>query len=186
MDVKENDFHDEIDLEELIRVLWQRKAFIVVVVFLSSILAYLLIQQMPNIYRSQVTIMFKKSPQSGDAIQSLLTGGMTAADSTETELELVKNKNLLQKVVEELNLLNHKEFQSINQKGDTEIAPSELLELKTQTAISIMSKNTSVKQKSGTDLVTIAYDARDPILAAKVAKKWQIRLVSRLLNLKKT
>lgn len=170
MEMKETSYQDEIDLEELIRVIWRRKLFIITVVVLCCVLTYLLMQQMPNIYRSQVTMMFKKSNQSGDPIQSLLTGAMTAADSTETELELVKNKTMLLQVVDELKLTNLNEFK-VSADKSVGLDDTEVIELKRQSAVSQLINSIQVKQKSGTDLVSISYDAKDPVLAAIVVNK---------------
>ena len=101
----------EIDLREVFRVLWLRKLFLVVFVCLSSLLAFLYIQKLPNIYSSTALIMLKTQTKSADAIQSLITGSITAAENTETELHLIRSKNILSQVAERLELHKHPAFQ---------------------------------------------------------------------------
>ena len=106
--------NNEIDLKDIFRVLWIRKPFLIVFVSLMSALAFMFIQKIPNVYRSTSIIMLKSSAKSTDAIQSLLTGSITAADNTETELQLIKSKNILSKVSDSLELHRHPAFKKPN------------------------------------------------------------------------
>ena len=168
------DFEDEIDLEELFGVLWHRKAFIIVFVILTSTLAFTLIQQIPNEYRSSVLIMLKKSSQSTDAIQSLLSGSLTAADNTETELQLIKSKNILSQVVKNLDLSNHPAFTNSKTSPLTQ-DDSKLMSF--DRAVNHLVANVQVSQISGTDLISISYDSLYPELSALVANNIGITFI---------
>ena len=167
MDHQNKQFDDEIDLEELFSVLWQRKAFIILFVFLCSLLAYTLIQQIPNTYRSSVLIMIKKSSHSSDAIQSLISGSITAADNTETELQLIQSRNLLTQVATNLDLGKHPSFQLKDKNTASEDKSNADAQL--NNAINHLEKNISVQQISGTDLISISFDSQYPELSALVA-----------------
>ncbi len=171
---KQTSRDSEVDLGELFRVLWQRKLFIVVFVILSSFLAFSLIKKLPNIYRSTVLIMLKTPSKSTDAIQSLMNGALTAADSTETELQLIKSKNILSQVVDDLDLTNHIYFNSTNnsvKQMDKNVEPHERV-------LKILTRNIIVKQLPGTDLISISFESQNPELSALVANKIGVAFIA--------
>lgn len=157
---------DEIDLKDIFKVLWVRKAFLIVFVTLMSALAFMLIQKLPNVYRSTVMIMLKPSAKSTDAIQSLLTGSITAADNTETELQLIKSKNILSKVAEKLELHKHPAFKrgSYQQSESSAVVPAD-----SDAVMKILLSNLRVNQLPDTDIIAISYESHYPELSASVA-----------------
>lgn len=156
--------NNEIDLKDIFRVLWTRKVFILLFLALTSTLAYLVIQRMPNIYSSSVLIMLKSPSNSTDAIQSLLTGSAMAAESTETELQLIKSKNILSRVAKNLELNKHPAF---NKKPKT--SKSNAQQTSIESVVRTLLKNLKVHQLPGTDLISISYQSRYPQLSALVA-----------------
>ena len=161
---------DEIDLSELFTVLWHRKWFILVFTILVTALVSTFVYRMPSIYESSVLVMFKNSSQSNDPIQTLLTGSITAADNTETELELIKSKGFAAKIVDNLILYEHPEFKVEIPKNSV-LAVEELASYRRQSAIKTVSSNINVSQKSDTNLITISYRSYDPFLAARIANE---------------
>lgn len=154
----------EIDLRDVFRVLWLRKLFILVFVVLTTALTYTLIQKIPNIYSSTVLIMLKSSTKSPDAIQSLLTGSIIASENTETELQLIKSKNILARVAKELDLHNHPAFKPKSITTGSSNKP-----IKTEDVVKLMLKNLRVLQLRDTDLIAITYESPYPELSAQVA-----------------
>lgn len=165
-----NHSDDEIDLSELIKVLWHRKWFIIVFVVLVTLLASVFIMKMPNQYQSSVLIMFKKTSKSNDAIQSLLNGSVTAAENTETELELIKSRRFAEKIVDALDLSTNPDFIGKAKQQNT-LSQSQLNEVNRQRALNKVLANITVKQLSNTHLISISYQAKSPELAKLIANE---------------
>jgi capsular exopolysaccharide synthesis family protein len=159
---------DEIDLGELTKVLWRRKWFIIVFVVLVSTLASTFISQMPDVYKSNVLIMFKKSSTSSDPIQNLLSGSFTSVSSTETELELIKGRRFSSQIVDELKLDSRPEF-AIPLPEDLSMTVQEFTDLRRKKVIDIVLGNITVDKKAGSELISISYQSTDPKLAALIA-----------------
>lgn len=168
--INENYKDDEIDLGELTKVLWHRKWFILIFVILTSLLASIFISQVPNVYQSSVLIMFKKATQSADPLQSLISGSITAADNTETELELIKSRRFAGEIVDSLALDKQPEFNIIFPEN-TSMTIDEFNKLRRKTTIDNVLSNISVQQKSGTDLISISYQSTNSKLAAQIANE---------------
>ena len=175
--INDNYKDDEIDLGELVQVLWYRKWFIVLFVFFVSIISSFFIARMPNIYQSSVLIMFEKSSVSNDAIHSLISGSITSAGNTETELELIKGKRFASQIVDSLLLYNEPEF-AISLPKSQQMTGLEFKAFKRRNAINTVSNNISVQQKSGTELISISYQSSNPKLAALIANEIGTTFVS--------
>jgi capsular exopolysaccharide synthesis family protein len=175
--INDNYRDDEIDLGELVQVLWYRKWFIIVFVISVSIVSSFFIAQIPNIYQSNVLIMFEKSSVSNDPIQSLLSGSITSAGNTETELELIRGRRFSSQIVDGLSLYNEPEFKVVLPEN-SRMAELEFEELKRKNAINIVSNNIFIQQKPGTKLISISYQSKNPELAALIANEIGTKFVS--------
>lgn len=160
---------DEIDLQELFSLFWSRKWFILTFVTSLTALLSIYIYRMPNIYQSNVVIMFKQARPTTDAIQSMISGAMTAADTTETELELIKSRRFVADIVNKLELHTRYEFE--HNLSNSKATPAEIRELKIKLTVDKVIANISVSQKSGTNLISISYRSVNPYLAAEIANE---------------
>ncbi|APX26241.1 MULTISPECIES: GumC family protein [Salipiger] len=105
---------DAIDLGALVGALWRGKIFIAAVVFtallLGGVYAYVLATPM---YRSTAVVMLNNREEQQVVDLGSVMGGL-GADSTivNTEVEVLKSRILLGKVVDKLNLTDDPEFNS--------------------------------------------------------------------------
>ena len=161
---------EEIDLAELFTLLWLKKWFIILFVILCSLVSYKYLSNLPDKFTSSILIMFKESKSNTDTIQSIMTGGMSAADDTETELELLKSRRFAGQIVDNLDLINHKEysFSQVN-SAQGEFGLSEAR--RRSHAIDVLMANMMIAKTSGTNLVKISYQSLSAEHAAQVANE---------------
>lgn len=159
---------EEIDLGELFTILWQRKWFIILFVLMCAAGTYKYLTLIPDRFTSSILIMFKESGSNTDAMANLMSGGLSAADDTETELELLKSRRFAGQIVDNLDLVNHPEYTlggkpASNTYNDTSIRRSH--------AIDVLSSNMKIDKTSGTNLVKVSYVSLSAPHAAQVANE---------------
>ncbi|GAB2989653.1 GumC family protein [Psychrosphaera aestuarii] len=173
MDEKNKQIHqldDVIDLGELFSIVWSRKWFVVLCVLLSFVLTYNYLLKVPDRFTSSTLIMFKETSSKADAIQNIMTSGLTVADNTETELELLRSRRFAGQIVDNLNLIHNVHYQM--QSGYEPFVHSEQLLVKNRSyAIDILSDNIDVLPKAGTNLVEVSYESHSPSHSAIVANE---------------
>ena len=159
---------EEIDLSELFALLWLKKWFIILFVILCSLLAYKYLSNLPDRYTSSILIMFKESKSTNDTLQTIMTGGLSAADDTDTELELLKSRRFAGQIVDSLGLISHAEYKvsGLVQSG-FQIDESR----KRSYAIDILMANMNISKTSGTNLVKVSYESLSSEHAAVVANE---------------
>ncbi len=162
-------FDDEINLGEMFVIIWSRKWFILLFVMLSVVLTYNYMLKVPDRFTSSILVMFKESSKN-DTLHSVMSGGLTAADNTETELELLKSRRFAGQIVDNLSLIHNVHYQM--QSGYEPFIHSEQLLVKNRShAIDILSSNIKVEKKSGTNLVKISYESHSATHSAVVANE---------------
>ena len=159
---------EEIDLSELFTLLWLKKWFIVLFVILCSLLSYKYLSNLPDRYTSSILIMFKESKSTNDTLQTIMSGGLSAADDTDTELELLRSRRFAGQIVDSLNLTTHPEY-LLNKLVESGFKVEE--SRKRSHAIDIMMANMTVSKTSGTNLVKISYESFSAEHAAVVANE---------------
>ncbi|WP_417270728.1 GumC family protein [Celeribacter sp.] len=106
-----NEFNDEIDLGTLLGTLWRGKLTILLcaVVALCLGVAYAKFVAVP-IYTSTTTLAIKENGPSVIDIESVMSGVSSDSDSLNTEIEVLKSRDLLERLSAELDLVNDPEF----------------------------------------------------------------------------
>ncbi|WP_417811867.1 GumC family protein [Thalassospira alkalitolerans] len=106
-----NEFNDEIDLGALLGTLWRGKLTILLcaVVALCLGVAYAKFVAVP-IYTSTTTLAIKENGPSVIDIESVMSGVSSDSDSLNTEIEVLKSRDLLERLSAELDLVNDPEF----------------------------------------------------------------------------
>ncbi len=106
-----NEFNDEIDLGALLGTLWRGKVTIIIcaIVALCLGVAYAKFVAVP-IYTSTTTLAIKENGPSVIDIESVMSGVSSDSDSLNTEIEVLKSRDLLERLSAELDLVNDPEF----------------------------------------------------------------------------
>ncbi|MEN8887602.1 MAG: polysaccharide biosynthesis tyrosine autokinase [Celeribacter marinus] len=105
------DFDDEIDLAELLGTLWRGKVIIILAALVAAFLgiAYAKFVAVPT-YTSSTTLAIKQSGGSVIDIESVVSGVSSESDSLNTEVEVLKSRDLLERLSVKLDLANDPEF----------------------------------------------------------------------------
>lgn len=103
---------DEIDLRELFSAIWAGKWFILVVTTIFSVAAVFYALQLPDVYKSEVTLApaedggLKVPGQLGGlaALAGVNLGGMGGGDKTNLALEILKSRDFIGRFIEKNDL----------------------------------------------------------------------------------
>ncbi len=163
-------FDDVIDLAQLFAIVWSRKWFVLLCVGLALVISYNYLLNVPDRFTASTLIMFKESSSKNDTLQNIMTSGLTVADNTETELELLKSRRFAGQIVDNLNLIHNINYQM--QAGYEPFVHSEQLLVKNRSfAIDVLTDNIKVTPKTGTNLVKVSYESHSPTHSAIVANE---------------
>ena len=175
-----------IDLRQYWQVLMRFKAGIVGLGLLAAIVALLVAMGMTNIYQSTATLMIEQNQRNIVSIEEVYGIDSPSREYFSTQSELLKGRNLAERVIAELKLLEHPEFapedtgsgfglgslraylSSLLNSSPASSQPNEEQRLMA-TVRSTFSEKLSVAPVRDTDLVRITFESEDPLLAADVA-----------------
>lgn len=101
---------DEIDLLQLWQTIWRRKWSILTLTLVVMMLAALVVLSMTPIYKASSTLLIEQKAAKAVSIEEVygLDGG--SSEYLQTQFELLKSRELAVRVVRELNLTTHPEF----------------------------------------------------------------------------
>ncbi|MGV8844441.1 MAG: GumC family protein [Pseudomonas sp.] len=107
---RDDDDDDEIDLLKLWQTLWHRKWSIISLVVVVTLVAILAVLAVTPIYRAAATLLIEAQASKVVSIEQVygLDGG--GSEHLQTQFELLKSRALAERVVRELNLTSHPEF----------------------------------------------------------------------------
>jgi succinoglycan biosynthesis transport protein ExoP len=196
-----NDFVDEetIDLLHYWRVLMRFKWGIAGLGLLFAIVTALMVINEDNIYESSATLLIEANKPSITSIEDIYGIDARSREYFSTQFELLKNRNLAERVIRDLDLPTNPEFISEAKSGFSLRAfLSSLLSPQgpqggTTTAVDadrILMANMlgkfnarlTISPIRNTDLVTITFEAKDPQLAADMANSLANNYIERNLE----
>ncbi len=100
----------EIDLRQVLLTIWRRKAVILVCVFLITTLAALVVFQLTPRYTASAKVMLDTRRNQVVDIGAVLSG-LSANDATVmSEVEILKSRSLMERLVKQLGLIDDPEF----------------------------------------------------------------------------
>lgn len=171
---------DEIDLFELWNVIWAARIFIVLFTFVCTLIAVVVVVQMPNIYQSQAVLSVPSTGSSAMGSLGRLAGslpfslGLPSSGGTGQKLiDFLSSSNLKQRLIEKYELLPrlYKDgWDPINKKwleDDPKAQPSVVKALQGGTFNSIY----TVAQNDKSGLITIKWTDEDPKFAATMLER---------------
>lgn len=100
----------ELDLRKLWLSVWLRKWPILAFMLVASLLAIVATSQMTPLYRAGATLLVQGDVAKLLAIEQVNQSETTYSDYLQTEIELLKSRVLAERVVHQLDLVNHPEF----------------------------------------------------------------------------
>jgi len=157
---EQENFEEELSFEDIIKIFRKRFWWFFLTVVITAVITLIYIFTATPIYEASATIKVEPSSTSSP-IGDLF--GMQAGGSSEisTEVELIKSRRNLQKVIEELDLVEYYK----NKADDPEAAK----EIDTNKIIKSLSEMISVSPVKDTNIVRITVKNEDPELAKNIA-----------------
>ena len=101
---------DEIDLLKLWQSLWRRKGSILGLTFIVMLVTTLIVFSMTPIYRAVSTLLIEQQSARVVSIEQVYGLDASGNESLQTQFELLKSRSLAERVVRQLNLTEHPEF----------------------------------------------------------------------------
>ena len=101
---------DEIDLLQLWHSLWQRKWSILTLVLVVVMLSTLVVLSITPIYRAAATLLIEQKAAKVVSIEQVYGLDGSGNEYLQTQFELLRSRSLAERVVSELNLTTHPEF----------------------------------------------------------------------------
>jgi len=101
---------DEVDLGELFKLFWRRKLLMIMALLLASALGIFYVQTLPNLYEAEATLILESQEENASGLDAL-TQGLSSEDAElNSQIEVIKSRKLIGKVVDRLKLSNDPEF----------------------------------------------------------------------------
>lgn len=101
---------DEIDLLKLWQTVWRRKWSIITLVLIVSMVAILVVFSITPIYRAAATLLIEQKSAKVVSIEQVYGLDGAGNEYLQTQFELLRSRALAERVVRELNLTTHPEF----------------------------------------------------------------------------
>lgn len=102
----------DIDLREMFRKVWRRKGTLIGTTLLGTLLAALIILQMPAKFSATSTVMIDPRENRVTSTEAVLSG-ITADQATlESEIEVLMSRRLAERVIQKLSLYDRPEYNS--------------------------------------------------------------------------
>jgi capsular exopolysaccharide synthesis family protein len=100
---------EELPLLDYLQLLWFRRRLIIVVALLAAVMGFIHVNELKSIYTASSSLMVGVPEARVLDIEQVLTRRFYGNDA-EAEIEILRSRRLAEKVIENLGLLNHEEF----------------------------------------------------------------------------
>lgn len=101
---------DEIDLLKLWQTIWRRKWGIASLVLVVTLVTALVVLTLTPIYRASSSLLIEDKAAKVLSIEQIYGSEGTGSEYLQTQIELLRSRALAERVVRELNLTTHREF----------------------------------------------------------------------------
>jgi capsular exopolysaccharide synthesis family protein len=193
IDSEYTDTDDSIDLRQYILILRKYRWFILLTTAALTAAAAYIVSEMTPIYRATSTLLIETQQTMPMNLDELIGIDTTKSEYYQTQFEVLKSRKLAKRVLEEMNLYEHREWYReddkllVNSTPVISSAPStttlensafsaqmETMEaepIERQMAVNRFMKRVSITPIKNTKLVRIGFESDDPVLAARIANK---------------
>lgn len=155
----------------VVRKRWKVAASILLVVVAGTFLSSYL--QKPE-YRSQIMIQIERENPNQLTIEDLFGIEASEQEFLQTQYVLLKSRGLAERVIDEQNLLNDREFYPYETAGKS---PAELRAIKESMARGLAA-GINVEPVRATSLVSVSYIGPSPKLVKKIAEGWGLAFLN--------
>ena len=169
---------ETLDLVEYWRSITKRKWSILGLVLLVSIIATLVVYSMRPVYRSTATVLIEQGKSKVVSIEEVYNSIGGNREYYQTQVEIMKSRELARKVVERLKLTTHRDFDPRQQEASATdyLSPSSWFTTKEtpteenilKNVIKRVSDELQIQPVRNSQLVLVSFSAYDKELSAKV------------------
>lgn len=169
----------EIDLREVLRVLWRRRYLISGTVIVSAVLAVVALSLMTPQYTATAQVMVDPRQQNVVDLEQVLSGLPMNAETMQSEIEVLTSRNLASRVIGQTKLQEKPEFNPALTKGSgirswfSNSEPEELTLAQQQAShnrvVDRFEDALSVRSAGRSRVINISFTSADPALAAQMA-----------------
>lgn len=204
---KDTELSDQIDIKEVLFALYRQKFAIAGLALLGAIIAFYYATTLQPIYKANGTLLIDRQSSGPSPIQDNYYGGYGDWEFRETQYQLLKSRNLAERVVRKLEL--HKDPKYASPPKDVEAdesrswfdlsflkpasytkappTPKELTEEEKEQALvtnlsQMIAGGVGITPVPDSKLVTISYSSADPQFAATVVNTLADQYVESLLD----
>lgn len=182
---------ETIDLRHYWRVLWRFKWDIIGLAFVVSIVTALVVVNMDDIYQSTASLMIESRQAQITSIEEIYGLDPQQSEYYSTQHEILRSRVLAERVIREMDLLNHPEFLPEDgeldggsswrdfvpefltgfggDEGSSNVARASEEQLLLASVLEQFNERLTVEPIRNTQLVRVHFEAKDPALAADVA-----------------
>ena len=182
----------ELSLNDLLHTLWLRRRFLGNLTAFLVLVSVLVIFQLTPRYTATTPVMVGITKQKVVDIEQVMSGNMSGDSAVISEMEVIKSRDLMAKVIDKLALDQYPEFnpeingpgfldnlnplnwfsdsllESLGLKSVDSITDEERQEAKLTRIIDRVLNKLTVTQVKRSQVVNIAFESEDPKLAAKI------------------
>ena len=172
----------KIEVAELLfywRSVAKRKWIILAVALAISVLAGLVALTIRPVYRATATVMIEQNKAKVVSIEEVYSGVGANREHFETQADLLASRSLASRVIQQLNLAAHPEFdprqhkppfwrRMLNERGITSEKATDEKQIHAAVLDQFMQR-TTIEPGRLTQLIHVSFDATDPELAAEIA-----------------
>ena len=115
--VVQHEDDDEIDLFKLWNTIWRRKWSIIALTLVVAMVTVLIVLSMTPIYRAAATLLIEQNKANVVSIEQVYGLDGSGNEYLQTQFELLKSRSLAERVVEELGLVTHPEFDPLQKEA---------------------------------------------------------------------
>ncbi len=181
---------DEIDIGEVITLFWRRKWLLTCVVLASIIAGIFYVQQLPKLYYAEAKLILESQEQNATGLENLVPGISSDDSEMNSQIEVIKSRNLVGQVVKDLSLIDDPEYNTTLQEptliarsiewvlAKIGISLSPDLQDQREIAIDELTENLNVSVLPKTHVFKISLETWDPLKSVKIVNALSQAFVS--------
>lgn len=101
---------EEVDLRQLFRKLWRRKSLIFGTVMFMTVLAVIILYQITPLYTGETYVLIEPRESNVVDLEAVLSGLGSDTETIQSEIEVIRSRQLISKLVDKLRLERNPEF----------------------------------------------------------------------------
>lgn len=182
----------EIDLRQYWQVISRAKLKILAWALGSSLLATLWVFSVDPVYEASATLLIESGSAKVTSIEEVYSPDSSGQEYYQTQFELLNSPTVADKVIDELQLLEHPEYEPSQSgsswrnwlPGSADSVEPNAQAMARQRTIGAYLENLKVSPIDKTQLVTVKFESHDATLAASVANSHARNYIANMLETK--